>query len=156
MEEIVAWRAAVDLLLEQFLQSLCLYLACRRREDDAFAFLYRHLEITRNVKVLVGSVSTFLLLGIFNAPIPVGLENKLVFLAELHIEIRISCIHACAYTIVHFLVSTACRRVLVRELTHASESHKRTETQSRGRMGVDKRISQQDTVFIVLEHYFLF
>ena len=156
MEEIVAWCAALHFLLKQLRQLARLYLTRRSGKDDTLTFLYRHLEISRHVEILVRGVATFLLFRILDATIPVGIEDELVFLAELHVEIRIAGIHACTDTIIHFVVSPAGGGVLVSELTHAAESHERAEAQCRCRMAIDEGVTKKDSVFIMLEHHFLF
>ena len=49
------------------------------------------------------------------------MEYKLVLLAKLHVEEWITGIHLGTNTIVNLFVGATCRRVLVSELTHASE-----------------------------------
>ena len=80
MEEVVTRRALVHLFVEESLQRACLYLACRSGEDNTLALLDVHLEISGNIEVLIRCISTFLLLRILHAAIPVGHEYKLVLL----------------------------------------------------------------------------
>ena len=96
-----------------------------------------------------------MLLGILHTAVPVGAEHKLVFLAELHVQIRITGIHAGTYAIVHLVVFAAGHRVLVRKLPHAAESQERAEAQCRLRMRIKQRITDKDAVLVMLEHNLL-
>ena len=84
------------------------------------------------------------------------MEYKLVFLAKLHVEERITCIHLCTNTIVNLFVGTTCRRVLMSELADTPEGQEWTETESGGRMGIDEGITNQNAILVVLEYHFFF
>ena len=127
--EVIAWHAVGHLFVEQLLKARSLGLRGRSSEDDALALLDRHLEIAGHVEVLVRGITTLLLLGILYAAIPVGHEDELVFLRELHVEIGIARIHTGLDSIVDLKVLATSSRVLVSELANASEGQERTETQ---------------------------
>ena len=80
VEEIVARRTVAHLLVKKFLQPCGLYLRCGGGKHDAFAFLDTHLKIAGHIEILVRCIAALLLLGILYAAIPVGHEDKLVFL----------------------------------------------------------------------------
>ena len=151
MIEVVAGHTQGDLVVEHLLQRRSLDLRCRSGEDDALALLDGHLEVAGHVEVLVGGVATLLLLGIFDAAIPVGHEDEVVLLRELHIQIGITGIHTGLDAVVHLLVLAAGRHVLMGELTHRAECQEGTEAQGRCRMGVDQCIANEDSVLISLE-----
>ena len=136
------------------LQAARLALRCSSREHYALAFLDIHLEIARHIEIFVRSVSTLLLLKIFYATISVGLELKLVALAKLHVKIGIASIHASAYAIVDSAIVARCYRIFVCELPYTTEGKERTQTQCRCRMGINKGVTYQNAVFIMLENHF--
>ena len=78
VEEVVTRRTQRYLFLEKFLQLARLNLRGRCGKDNALAFLDAHLEIARHVQILIGGISTLLLLRIFHATIPVGMEDELI------------------------------------------------------------------------------
>ena len=80
MEEIVAWRAQAHLLVKKLAKRRCFRLTYGSGEHNALTFLYVHLKIARNIKVLVRGISSFLLFWILYPSVPVWLENKAVFL----------------------------------------------------------------------------
>ena len=154
--EVISRHALSHLLVEERHERRGLDLRGRGREDDALAFLDRHLEIARHIQVLVGGIAALLLLRILDAAIPVGTEDKLVLLGELHKEVGIASIHTGLDAVVHLTVLTTGCRILVGELTHGTEGQERTEAQGGGRMGLDQGIADKDAVLVVLEdHLFL-
>ena len=155
VEEVVARVALFHLRLEQFLQRVATDFGGRGREDDALALLDLHFEVAGHVEVLVGSIATLLLLGIFDAPVPIGTEDELVLLAELHVEVGIAGVHARLDAIVDGRVVAAGRVVLVCERPHASESQEGLEAQCRSRVGVVECVADKDAVLVMLEHHFL-
>ena len=125
------------------------------REYHAFSLLDIHLKVAGNIKVLIEIITTFLLLGIFNTSIPVGLEMEFILLVQLHEQFRITGIHTGLDTIFHQLIIPTGLRILVRIFAHTAESQEGTETQCRGRMGIDKRITNQNTVLMMYKNLFL-
>ena len=154
VEEAVARRPLLHLFLEQRLQPARLGLGGRGREHHALALADAQLEIAGHVEILVGGVAALLLLGIFDAAVPVGLEHELRLFGQLHVEVGVAGVHTGTYAVVHFLVVTAGGGVLVSELAHAAKGEERAEAQRRGRVGVDERIANEDAVFVVLEDDF--
>ena len=149
--EIVAGLAQGNLLLEETLQFAGLDGRCGGSEDDALSLLDGYLEIAGHVEVLVGGVAALLLFRVFHSPIPVGLEDKLVFLVKLHIEVGIAGVHTGADAVFHLVVLPAGHIVLVRKLSHGTEGEEGTEAQRGGTVGIDQRIADEDAVFIALE-----
>ena len=121
MVEVVAGHAQVYLLLEKALQRARLDGLRRGGEDDALVLLDGNLEIAWHVEVLVGGVATLLLLRVLDATVPVGLEDELAFLVELHVEVGIAGVHAGLDAVLHLVILTAGHAVLVRELPHRAE-----------------------------------
>ena len=101
-------------------------------EDHALAFLYLQLEIAGHVEVFVEVVSPFLLLGVFDAAIPVGQEVKLVFLVQLHEQLGITRVHARLDAVRDGLVVAACLRILVSVFTHTAKRQERAQAERRG------------------------
>ena len=106
--EIITRHTQIQFFLEHTLQRTRFHLRRRSCEDNGLTLLDRHLEITRYIKILIRSIATLLLLRIFYATIPVGLEDKLIFLIELHEQIGIALVHTCLDTVVNQLIITAC------------------------------------------------
>ena len=150
--EVVARHAKADLLVEQLLQLTRLRLARRGGEHDALALLDAHLEVAGNIQVLVRGVAALLLLRIFYATVPVGLEHKRVLLRELHVQVGIALVHARLDAAVNLLVLTARHHVLVRELAHRAEGQERAEAKRRSRVGILQRVADEDAVLVGLEN----
>ena len=155
MIEIITRYTLIHFLIKEFFQCRSLNLWGRTREDDTLALFDWHLEITRYVEILVRSIATLLFLGILHATIPVGLEDKLILLWELHVKVRITGIHTGLDTIIHLTILTAGSTILMGKLTYGAESQEWAETQGCGRMGIFQRITNQNTILIVLENYLL-
>ena len=109
MIEIVAGHAVGNLLVEDLLQRRRLNGRRRGSKDNALTFLDRHLEIAWNVEVLIRGIAALLLLRIFHATIPVGMENKLILLRELHEEVGVACIHTGLDAIFHLMIFAGSR-----------------------------------------------
>ena len=156
VEEIVARRPFIHLLVEERLQTACADAGRRSGKDNALTFLDIHLKVTRYVEVLIRRISSLLFLRILHPPVPVGLEDELVLLTELHVQIRIAGIHTSLDAVVHRLIVATGHGILMRELSHATECKERTEAKRSSRMCILQRITDQDPVLIMLEHHFLF
>ena len=84
------------------------------------------------------------------------MEYEFVFLAELHIQIRIALVHASFNTIVYRIEVTRGNSIFMSELPYASESEERTETECCCRMGINEGVANKNTIFVMLEdHLFL-
>jgi len=154
VEEIIAWRALVGLFLEE--RSECAHFVFRGRggKDDAFSFADGHFEVSGNVEVLIAGISSLLLFGIFDAAVPVGLEDELHFTGELHVEIGIARIHAGLYAVFDLGIVSAGHTVLVCELSDASEGEEGPELQCSGRVCVIESVADEQSVFIMLKDNF--
>ena len=73
---------------------------------------------------------------------------------ELHVELRIATIHTGLDAIVYLLVVTVGGVVLVSELSDAAESQEGMEAQGRGTVRIQKSITDQDTVLVMLKYHF--
>ena len=155
VEEVVAWRTKGQLVFEKFLQAGSLGLTRRSGKDDALALPNRHLEIAGHVEILVGGIAALLLFGIFHTAIPVGLEDELVLLRELHVEVGIARIHTGLDAVVHLVVLARSHRVLMCELAHGAECQERAEAKRCRRVGIDQRVADEDAVLVVLEEELL-
>ena len=151
--EIVTRGALVDLNGECTLQALCLDLRQAGRKDYALALFDGHLKISGHVEILVELISALQLLGVLKLAVPVRTENKLILLAELHVKVRITGIHACLDTVLHHLIVAAGVAVLMCKLTDAAESQKWLETERCLGMRIQKRIPYKYAVFIVLKKF---
>ena len=100
MEEIIAWRTLIHFLVEECLQTARFDFGCGSGKDDGLTLLDVHLEIAGNIEVLIGSIAALLLLGILHTTIPVGLEDEIILLGELHEQVGITGIHTCLDAIV--------------------------------------------------------
>ena len=122
MVEIVTWSADVYLVVGQVLQLGGVAFLDASGKDDAFAFSDVELKVTRNVEVLVGSVTAFSFFGIVNASVPVGSEHPFGLFVHLHEQLWIARVHAGLDTILDFLIIAAGARILVSELPNTAES----------------------------------
>ena len=156
MEEIVTRGSFCHFLIKEFLQCTGLDFRCRCSKNYALTLLDWHVEITRYIEILIGSIATLLLLRILHATIPVWGKNKLILLGELHIKVWITCIHTSLDTIIHCRILTGCCSILMGKLTHASECQEWTETQGGSRMTIHHGVSDQDAIFIMLKYDLLF
>ena len=154
--EIVARCAHFQLEFCQFRQRTGVNLAQTSREHYALTHFHLHLKVTGNIQILITCISAFLFLGILNASIPVWFEDKLIGLVQLHIEFRITWIHAGLDSILHHCIVASCSAVLVRELSHTTEGQERLQTQCRCRMGFYQCVTYNDTVLKMLEHHLAF
>ena len=152
----VTRSTVIHLCLEYPLQRTGIFKSrCTCREHYTFTFLDIHLKIAGNIEILIEVISTFLLLRILNASIPVRLEVKLILLVKLHVQFGIARIHARLDTVLNLLIVTIRLIILMRIFTHAAKRQERTETQCGGRVCIYQRITQQHTVFVVYEYNFL-
>src|SRR5574344_32241 len=124
MKEVISWCALAYFFIKQIVQIICIALRSRSSKDNAFTFFYIHLEISRNIKIFIRSISTLLLLRVFHSTIPIRLKHELVFLTKLHKQFWITSIHTCLYTIVNRLIVSAGNRILMSKLSNTSESQK--------------------------------
>ena len=154
--EIVTGCAHLQFKFSQFGQCAGVNLAQTGREDYALTHFHLHLKVTGNVQILVTCISAFLFLRILYASIPIGLEDKLIGLVQLHIEFRITRIHAGLDSILHHCIVASCSAVLMRELSHTTESQERLQTQCRCRMSFYQCVADNDTVLKMLEHHLAF
>ena len=151
--EVVTRSTLVSLNGERAFQTLGLYLRQACREHYALTLLYGHFKIAGHVEVLIELISALKLLGILKLAVPVRAEHKLVLLAELHVQLRVSGIHGGLYSVFHLFIVPAGVAVLMRKLTYAAESQEGLETQCRIGMRIKKRISYKYAVFIVLKEF---
>ena len=156
MEEIIARCTFIHLFIKEFLQAGSLDFRCSCSKDDRLAFLDIHLEISWHIEVFIRSITSLLLLRVFHPTIPIWAEFKLVLLGELHIEIRITCIHTGLDAMIYLRIITRCGSILMSKLTDTAESQKRTETKGCSRMAVYQGIANQNAILIMLEYNFLF
>ena len=150
--EIVARCADVHLELCQFCQCLGVNLAQACTEDYAFALLDVELEIAGHVEVFVACIAAFLLLGVFNALVPVGGVNEVVLLVQLHEQFGIAFVHAGADTALHLVVLAGSEAVLVGVLANAAEGQEGLQAQSGFAVCIHQSVTDNDAVLEVLEH----
>ena len=108
MEEIITWRTLIYFFFKEFLQATGLDFRSRGSKDDSLTLLDTHLEISWHIEVFIRSITSFLLLRIFYAAIPIRAEFKLVLLRELHIEVWIASIHASLDSVIYTRIVTRC------------------------------------------------
>ena len=132
--EVVSGRAHILLIFCQVGQCGSIYLVQTGRENHALALVQRKDEVAGHVQILVASVSSLLLLGVFQPAVPVWLIHELVLLVELHEQFGIARIHARLDAILHFLEVAAGSAVLIGIFPHASEGEEGLEPHRCGAM----------------------
>ena len=155
VEETVARSAICNFRFEHLFQFTGIRFRDTGRKDNALAFLDVHFKIAGNVKVFIEIVATFLFFRILNSSIPVGLEMELVFLVQLHEQLRITWIHTSLYTIFYQLIVPTCLGILMRVFAYTTKSQERPEAQGCGRMGIDQSVTYQNAVLVMYKNLLL-
>ena len=124
------------------------YLACSGREDNRLALLYGYLEVSGHPEIFGVGDTSFKVLDVFDAVVPVGVADPFGFLAELHVQRRESGIQTEAYAVVHFGEVLVEAVVLYHQVVGFAECKERAELERGVGVGVDKSVSDEDTVFL--------
>ena len=153
VHEVIAKVTDLLLVLERRLHGTRSHWRDTTREHDTLAGLHLHLEITRNVKVLVEVVTTLKFLHVLDTTIPVRRIHELVLLVELHVEIGVVGIHAHTDTVLNLLIATIGYIILMCILTHAAESAERTQTQSNRCVRLQEGVTNKDSVLVMYKGF---
>ena len=120
--KVVARRAYAHLKVGKLGQGVSVDFLQTGSKDHALALLDVELKVAGHIEVLRAGIAALLLLRVFQASVPVGTEDELVLLVNLHEECRIARIHAGRDAILHDVVVTVHPSILVCEFAHAAES----------------------------------
>ena len=154
MIEIIPWSTNLRFKICYLFQLSGLYLRQPGGKDHTLAFLNLQFKITGHIEILIKGISSLQFFRILHSTIPIRLKNKIVFLVQLHVKLGITVIHTSFDTIRHFLIVPVHPCVFMCVLPHTTECQKWAELQSRFGMGVQKRITDDNAVFIMLKHLF--
>ena len=153
--EACARCAGLDFSLVHLSKAAGAYLRDSCREDDALTLLDIELEVTRHIQILAIRNAALLVLDILNTLVPVGLEHKLHLVAALHVECRITGIHASGNSVLHFLIISARNSILHAKVVGITECQERTELERGLRVGIYKGVANEDTVLMRNEDFLL-
>ena len=125
-------------------------------EDDAFALLDGHFEVSGYEQVFGLSVSALAFLVVDESTVPVGLVYPFGLLAVgLHEEVGISLIELHADTLLAGLERGVSHPVFVGPCPYAAECQIRFQTECGVGVGIEQGVADEEAVGLAAEHHFL-
>ena len=128
----------------------------RSRKNHTFPFLYRKFEIPRYEQIFPEIISPVLFFYVFDVIIPVGSSDKLVLLADLHIQVWKTIIQFGTDPVFNFLIFGIDHHIRFRQAMDIPVSQERFQSQRRIGMGIQQSITDQDLRFVVYQNNLFF
>ena len=144
-----------DLRIETAFQNPRLYGRSGSREDNTFAFLYRHLEIAGNKEILLVIEPSPALLLVCDIVIPVRAGYPFALFVQLEIEGRETFIHFESHSVIHGGISGVGHIVGVSQCMNISKGQKRLDSQLGLGMGIQQCVFNENLFGLPYKHHCL-